>query len=62
MTANNEIKVRAKEKGVCLWEVADKLGLIDSSFSRKLRRELSTEEKSRIFTIIDEIAAEKQAV
>ena len=40
MTANNEIKSRAKEKGVRLWEIADEIGLIDSSFSRKLRREL----------------------
>lgn len=59
MTANNEIKVKAKEKGVCLWEIADKIGLIDSSFSRKLRKELSSTEKQRIFKIIDDIAAEK---
>ena len=62
MTANIEIKTKAKQKGVCLWEVADRLGLIDSSFSRKLRKELPLDEKQRIFTIIDEIAAEKQSV
>lgn len=60
MTANNEIKARAKQKGVCLWEVADKLGLVDSSFSRKLRRELPPDEKRRINNLIDEIAAEKK--
>ncbi|MCR5652765.1 MAG: hypothetical protein K6F88_03100 [Ruminococcus sp.] len=62
MTANNEIKARAKQKGVCLWEVADKLGLVDSSFSRKLRRELPPDEKRRIINLIDEIATEKQSV
>lgn len=62
MTANNEIKARAKQKGVCLWEVADKLGLVDSSFSRKLRRELPPDEKKRIINLIDEIAAEKKSV
>lgn len=62
MTANKDIKTRAKEKGVFLWEVADKIGMIDTAFSRKLRHELPQAEKDRIFSIIEEIAAEKQAV
>ena len=61
LTANKEIKVRAKARGVLLWEIADKLDLTDSNFSRKLRRELSPDEKQRIFSIIDEIAAEKKS-
>ena len=61
MRANKEIKTRAKEKGVFLWEVADKIGIIDTSFSRKLRHELPDSEKQEIFKIIDELAAEKQA-
>ena len=61
MTANKEIKARAKEKGIFLWEVADKIGMIDTSFSRKLRHELPDSEKQKIFKIIDELAAEKQA-
>lgn len=60
MTANNEIKSKAKEKSVCLWEIADKIGLVDSSFSRKLRKELPAAEKQEIFKIIDDIAAEKE--
>ena len=60
MATNKEIKVRSKEKGVFLWEIADKMGLVDSSFSRKLRKELPTAEKQRIFKIIDDIAAEKE--
>lgn len=60
MTSNTEIKERAKQSGVCLWEIAEKCGIPDSSLSRKLRRELPAAEKARIFSLIDEIAAEKQ--
>ncbi len=61
MTTNNmDIKRRAKQNGVHLWEVADKLGIIDSNFSRKLRKELPDSEKQEIFKIIDEISAEKE--
>lgn len=60
--ANKDIKAKAKEKGVFLWEIADRLVMIDTAFSRKLRHELPQGEKERIFSIIEEIAAEKQAV
>ena len=60
LTANKEIKARAKARGILLWEIADKLELTDSNFSRKLRRELSDAEKQHIFMLIDEIAAEKE--
>lgn len=59
MTKNNDIKTKAKEEGVCLWEIADILGIADTSLSRKLRKELPDKEKQAIFKIIDEIAAER---
>lgn len=55
---NQEIRQRAKEKGVKLWEIAEKLNINDGNFSRKLRKEFSAEEKARIFNIIDEIVKE----
>lgn len=61
MTANKDIKTKARANGVLLWEIADKLELTDSNFSRKLRRELPADEKEHIFSLIDEIAAAKQA-
>ena len=61
MTKNFDIKERALKKGVCLWEVAEVIGIADTSMSRKLRRELPDSEKQEIFKIIDELAAEKQA-
>ena len=59
-TTNIEIKTAAKQKGVFYYEIADRLGMYDTALSRKLRRELSAEEKQRIFSLIDEIAADKQ--
>ena len=29
MTANKDIKTKAKEKGAFLWEIADRLGMLD---------------------------------
>ncbi len=54
---NVEIKQRAKEKGVKLWQLAERLGITDSTFSRRLRREFSEEEYARVCTLIDELAA-----
>jgi hypothetical protein len=61
LTKNFDIKERALKKGVCLWEVAEIIGIADTSMSRKLRKELPQAEKDRIFKIIDDIAAEKAA-
>lgn len=52
---NLDIKNLAKEKGVKLWQIADKLGMQDSNFSRKLRKELPTTEKEKIFEIIENL-------
>ena len=59
--ANNDIKLQAKKTSVCLWQVAQKLGITDSTFSRKLRNELSEKEKERIFNIIEELRSENNA-
>ena len=58
--ANEAIKARAKEKGVKLWQVADRIGLTDSNFSRKLRKELPAADGNMIIGIIDDIAKEAQ--
>ena len=62
MKANREIRDKAKGAGCHLWEVAEMLGMSDSAFSRKLRRELQSEEKQKILTIIDLMVLEKQEV
>ena len=60
MTANLEIKTRAKQSGVYLWEVAERLDMTDGNLSRKLRRELPAEQQEEMLALIDEIAAEKK--
>ncbi|MGN0502661.1 MAG: hypothetical protein ACI4HN_07020 [Ruminococcus sp.] len=61
MLANTDIRATAKDKGVRLWEIAEYLKVSDPTMTRKLRRELSANEKKRMFTIIDEIASAKQS-
>ena len=54
------IKERAKKAGVKLWQIADKLGINDGNFSRKLRKELSDDDKQKIFDIIAQLQREKK--
>lgn len=56
---NREIKQAAKEAGVFQYEIAEKLNIQESAFSRKLRRELPDQEKKEILEIIRTLAAEK---
>lgn len=57
--ANIDIREKAKSKNILFWQIADRLGITDGNFSRKLRKELSAKEKAKIFAIIDELSAEK---
>lgn len=57
---NERIKRYARERGVKLWEVAYSYGISDATFSRKLRRELPTQEQEKIMEIINELAKEKE--
>ncbi len=52
---NLDVRQKAKESKIHLWQIADSLGIDDSNFSKKLRKELSAEEKENIFKIIDEL-------
>lgn len=53
---NKDIRERAQERGIHLYEIGYELGMNDGNFSRKLRRELSDGEKATIFEIIDRLA------
>ena len=57
---NIEIRKRAAESAVFLWQIAERYGIADGNFSRKLRHELPADEQERIFKIIDEIVAERE--
>lgn len=59
MPKNESLKNEIKRKKIKLWEVAEKLGLCDSNFSRLLRYELSKEQKEKIEKAIKEVEIEK---
>lgn len=54
--ANETIREAAASHGVKLWEVADHLGIADSTLTRKLRKELPSNEQQNIMSIINSIA------
>lgn len=56
--ANQDIRKAVKEADVKLWQVADRYGITDVTFSKKLRKELPTKEKTVIFQIINELRSE----
>lgn len=56
---NLEIRRKLKETKVMQWQVADKLGISEMTLVRKLRYELPEAEKQKIFSVIEEIAVEK---
>ena len=57
---NLRIRNKAKQSNIHLWQIANKLGITDSWFSKKLRFELSEDETKKILDIIDELAKENK--
>lgn len=53
---NNDVREYALNKAVPMWMIGAKLNISDSTFSRRLRREMSEAEKAEIRAIVDEIA------
>lgn len=56
---NLDVRFRAKAAGVPLWRIAKKMRIGDNTLFRKLRNELSAEEKQEFFRVIQEIATEQ---
>lgn len=54
------IRQEAKRSGVALWEVAEALGIADSTLYRQLRRELPEEKRKEALAAIRAIAAKKR--
>ena len=52
---NQDIKLKIKESGLKQWQVAQKCGVVESTFIRWLRSELSAERKDAIFNAIEEL-------
>lgn len=54
LKTNQDIRKIVKKADLKLWQIAEKLGISDGNFSRKLRFELSQEEKLKILKLINE--------
>lgn len=52
---NLDIREAIKKTGLKQYEVAEKYGIHEASFSRRLRHELGNSEKKKIFKIIDDL-------
>lgn len=55
---NMDLREAIKRARLFNYEVAAQMGMSETSFSRKLRRELSEEEKEKIFAAIEVLAKE----
>ena len=59
--ANEALKRQARAENVFLWEVAEQFGISESTFCKRLRRELPPEERALVMKKIREIAETKRA-
>jgi predicted XRE-type DNA-binding protein len=57
---NIDIELAIVRAGVKKYQIAEKLGINDGNFSRKLRKELSQPYKDKIFEIINTIKKEQK--
>lgn len=49
---NIEIRTAIKKSGFKHWQIADMIGVADTTFCRMLRRELSEDKKQEILTAV----------
>lgn len=54
--ANKEIRCALIDYDVKQYRVAEKIGISETGFSRKLRKELPQEEKAKILAVIEQLA------
>ena len=57
--SNAEIRRSIAESGLLKWEVAERIGISDSSFSRMLRRELPPDKRERVLQAIEQLSKER---
>lgn len=58
---NSDIRIWAFQNDIRMYQIAEKLGIHYATLNNKLRKELSTEEKRKIFNIIDELMEEQRS-
>lgn len=56
---NQELRSAMKTRKVFIWEIADRLGIHETTLIKKLRKQLTPEQTKKIFSIIEELHLEK---
>lgn len=54
---NKDIRAEAKEKGIFLYQIAEKLHTSEATMTRLMRRELDEAKKTQLRAVINELAA-----
>lgn len=60
--ANQIIRDELREQKVYQWELAKALGISESTMVRKMRTEMSDEETTELFALIDSIVLDRQGI
>lgn len=60
MRSNEVIRSTAEKQGVKLWQIAERFGVEDATFSRWLRREFEPGKRKQALAFIKDIAAESK--
>ena len=55
---NPDITQKAALSGIFYWQIAKRMGIADTTFSRWLRKELDAQTKAQVLSIIKELAKE----
>lgn len=58
--ANADIREAAKKAVVYLYNIADRLGVCENTLTIRLRRELPSDKKAELMSLIAEIALEQR--
>lgn len=58
---NNDIRTKARESEVYLYEIAEKMNISEPTFNRWLRKELSEDLKQKALAAIKQIKEEHEA-
>ena len=58
--SNTEIRAELKASKIPYWKIADKLGVHENTIIRKMRKELSAEDRSSFYKAIEAIKKEQR--
>lgn len=61
LAKNPDITEKAAERGVFYYEVAERMGIADTTFSRWLRKPVAEELREKILKAIDDISNKKSS-